>query len=220
MPRYHSQQVFFKILATRLLPLFNYADEGVCKDLLRTCYSAGIRAFELTNRDENAFKVFQKLVPFVEDELPELTLGAGTILDGEIAQRYIDAGADYIIAPTMNTDTAEVCIKNQVPWIPGCFSPTEIHTAHKLGAEVIKLFPAGTFGPEYVKHLLAPLPFVRIVVTGGVKLDESSVKSWLKSGVFALGVGSQMFSKEIIATKDYQLLEEKLKLLVALAAEN
>jgi 2-dehydro-3-deoxyphosphogluconate aldolase / (4S)-4-hydroxy-2-oxoglutarate aldolase len=219
MARFHSQQVFYKILSTRLLPLFNYADEEVCRELLKACYAAGIRAFELTNRDDSALEVFKRLVPFVDEELPELTLGAGTILNGEIAQQFIDAGADYIIAPTLDPDTAQVCVNNQIPWIPGCFSPSEIHTAYKLGAEVIKLFPAGTLGPEYVRHILAPLPFVRAIVTGAVKLDDNSVRNWLQSGVFALGVGSQMFSKEIIAAKDYELLEEKLRLLVAVASE-
>ncbi len=198
--------------------MFNYADEEVCRELLKACYAAGIRAFELTNRDEKALEVFKRLVPYVSKELPELSLGAGTILNGETAQRFIDAGADYIISPTLDPDTAEVCLKNHIPWIPGCFTTSEIHTAYKLGSEVIKLFPAGTLGPEYVRHILAPLPFVRVIVTGGVKLDEASVKSWLNSGAFALGVGSQMFSKEIIASKNYEELEEKLKLLVEIAA--
>jgi len=199
--------------------LFNYADVEVCKSVMRACYNAGVRVFELTNRDDAAYNVFKQLVPFVEKEFPELSLGAGTILDAGTAQKFIDAGADFIVAPNLEPLVGEICIKNNVPWIPGCFTPSEMKTAYDLGAEIIKLFPAGSVGPSYVKHIMGPLPFLKIVVTGGVELDEASLAKWIDSGVFAIGIGSQLFSRQAILNKEYTLLEAKMKSIIRLTAK-
>lgn len=216
MAKFNSIEVYEKIGAKRVLPLFNYADAEICKSVMRACYNAGLRVFELTNRDEAAFHVFKQLVPFVEKELPELSLGAGTILDADTAQKFIDAGADFIIAPNLEPLVGDVCIKNKVPWIPGCFTPTEMKTAHDLGAELIKLFPAGSVGPDFVKHIKGPLPFLKIIVTGGVGTDELSLAKWIDAGVFAIGIGSQLFSNQVILNKEFTLLESKLKLIIQL----
>ena len=219
MAKYNAIEVFEKIGSKRVLPLFNYADIEVCKSVMRVCYAAGIRVFELTNRDSAAYDVFKKLVPFVEKELPELSLGAGTILDMETAQKFIDAGADFIIAPNLDAAVGKVCVDNYVPWIPGCFTPTEMKYAHDLGAEVIKLFPAGSVGPSYLKHIKGPLPFLKIIVTGGVELDELTISKWIDAGVFAIGIGSQLFSNQAILKQAYDLLEAKMKSIIQLTAK-
>jgi 2-dehydro-3-deoxyphosphogluconate aldolase / (4S)-4-hydroxy-2-oxoglutarate aldolase len=211
MSRYQSEEVYEKIGGTCLLPLFNVADIDVCKAVIRSCYNAGLRAFELTNRDPQALDIFRQLVPFVETEMPDLTLGAGTILDGHTAEMYIDAGADFIIAPTMDPDTAAVCREHHVPWIPGTMTPTEIHHAYKLGAEVVKVFPAAILGVEYLKQVLAPLPFVKAIVTGGVKTDGPSLVSWKSAGVFAIGLGSGLFNHDMISRKDFDGITLKIR---------
>lgn len=216
MAKFNAMQVYEKIKSKRVLPLFNYADVEICKSVMRACYNSGVRVFELTNRDEAAFNVFRQLVPFVEKELPELSLGSGTILDAENAQQYIDAGANFIIAPNLEPLVGEVCIKNNIPWIPGCFTPSEMKTAYDHGAEVIKLFPAGSVGPSFVKHLKGPLPFLKIIVTGGVDLDEASLKNWLGAGVFAIGLGSQLFKEKNIRDKNFEEIEEKIKTIIQL----
>jgi 2-dehydro-3-deoxyphosphogluconate aldolase/(4S)-4-hydroxy-2-oxoglutarate aldolase len=216
MAKFNAMQVYEKIRTRRVLPLFNYADVEICKSVMRACYNSGVTVFELTNRDEAAFNVFKQLVPFVEKELPGLSLGAGTILDAETAQQYIDAGANFIIAPNLEPLVGEVCIKNNIPWIPGCFTPSEMKTAYDHGAEVIKLFPAGSVGPSFVKHLKGPLPFLKIIVTGGVDLDEESLKSWLGAGVFAIGLGSQLFTEKSIRDKNFEEIEEKIKTIIQL----
>jgi 2-dehydro-3-deoxyphosphogluconate aldolase/(4S)-4-hydroxy-2-oxoglutarate aldolase len=218
MSRFNKEIVFRKIEANRVLPLFNYADAEVCKSVMRACYNAGVRVFELTNRDDAAYGVFKQLVPFVEKELPELSLGAGTILDADTTQKFIDAGADFIIAPNLEPLVGEVCIKNNVPWIPGCFTPSEMKTAYDLGAEVIKLFPAGSVGPSYVKHIMGPMPFLKIIVTGGVELDEVSISKWIEAGVFAIGIGSRLFSRQAIFNKEYVFLEDEMKRIIQLTA--
>ena len=220
MAKFNAMQVYERIRAKKVLPLFNYADVEICKSVIRSCYNSGVRVFELTNRDEAAYNVFKQLVPFVEKELPELSLGAGTILDADTAQKYIDAGADFIIAPNLEPLVGEVCIKNNIPWMPGCFTPSEMKTAYDHGAEVIKLFPAGSVGPSFVKHLKGPLPFLKIVVTGGVELDDISLAKWIDAGVFAIGVGSQLFSNQAILNKEYALLEAKMKRIIQLTARN
>ena len=217
MARYTPEAVVKKISDSKFLPLFNYADAEVCKHIIKSSYSAGLRAFELTNRDTFALEVFRQLVPWVEKECPEMTFGAGTILDADTAEAFIDAGADFIVAPVFDKDTGKACKKRNIAWIPGCFSPTELYKAAKAGASLIKLFPGGTVGPEYVKHLLAPLPFLRLVVTGGVTFDEPTVKAWLGSGVVALGIGSSVFSRERISSKDYSAVEADIKKIAAYA---
>ena len=219
MAKYNTIEVYEKIGSKRVLPLFNYADIEVCKSVMRVCYAAGIRVFELTNRDSAAYDVFKKLVPFVEKELPELSLGAGTILDVETAQKFIDAGADFIIAPNLDAAVGKVCTDNYVPWIPGCFTPTEMKYAYDLGAEVIKLFPAGTVGPSYIKHIKGPLPFLKIIVTGGVELDEVSLAKWIEAGVFAVGVGSQLFNEKNIKTGNYTGIENQISYIIQFTAK-
>jgi 2-dehydro-3-deoxyphosphogluconate aldolase / (4S)-4-hydroxy-2-oxoglutarate aldolase len=214
MARYNAIEVYDKMGSKRVLPLFNYADTEVCKSVMRVCYAAGVRVFELTNRDSAAFEVFKNLVPFVEKELPELSLGAGTILDVETAQKFIDAGADFIIAPNLDAAVGKVCTDNDVPWIPGCFTPTEMKYAYDLGAEVVKLFPAGTVGPSYIKHIKGPLPFLKIIVTGGVELDEVSLAKWIEAGVFAIGVGSQLFNEKNIKSGNYTEMENQISYLI------
>lgn len=210
MSRYGASQVWEKIGGTGLLPLFNIADVEVCKNVIRSCHAAGLRAFELTNRDAKALEIFRQLVPFVEQELPDLTLGAGTVLDGPTAKLYIDAGADFIIAPTMDLDTAAMCKDHGIPWIPGTMTPTEVHNAYRNGAEVVKIFPANLLGVEYLKQLRAPLPFVKAIATGGVKLDGPSLVSWKGAGIFAIGLGSQMFSHDALMKKDWKGITERI----------
>lgn len=218
MAKYNAIEVYEKIWSKRVLPLFNYADTEVCKSVMRVCYNSGIRVFELTNRDALAFAVFKELVPYVERELPGLSLGAGTILDGDTARRYIDVGADFIIAPNLDIAVGKVCMENSIPWIPGCFTPSEMKTAYDLGAEVIKLFPAGSVGPSYVKHIKGPFPFMKIIVTGGVELDEVSLAKWIEAGVFAVGVGSQLFNENNIKTGNYTGIENQISYIIQFTA--
>ncbi len=210
MGRFSSEEVYGKIGDTGLLPLFNIADLEVCKEVIRASYQAGLRAFELTNRDKQALGIFRKLAPFVAEEMPDLSLGAGTILDGHSAEQFMDAGADFIIAPTMDPDTAAACRERHVPWIPGTMTPTEIHHAYKYGAEVIKIFPSSVLGVEYLRQILAPLPFVKAIVTGGVKMDGPSIVSWKEAGVFAIGLGSGLFTHDLISRHDYAGITKKI----------
>jgi 2-dehydro-3-deoxyphosphogluconate aldolase/(4S)-4-hydroxy-2-oxoglutarate aldolase len=218
MARFNAKQVLEKISQGKLLPLFNEADTDVCASVIDCCYAVGITVFELTNRNARALGVFRELTAMREQRWPDLSLGAGTILDHATADQYIQAGADFIIAPDMNPDVGEACMRAGIPWVPGCLSPTEIATAYRLGAEVIKLFPACTVGPSYIRHIHGPLPFAKIIVTGGVKTDEISARSWLDAGVFALGIGSSLFTEERMENRRFLEIQADLERLVFLTS--
>jgi len=132
MARFTAEAVNKKLSDTRVLPLFNYADAEVCKMVIKSCYKAGLRAFELTNRDTMALEVFRQIVPWVEKECPDMSVGAGTILNEETAAHFIEAGADFIIAPIFDKSTAKFCRKSNIPYIPGCLTPTEMYKACRI----------------------------------------------------------------------------------------
>ena len=209
-------QLFHKLEENRMLPLFNHADESTCFSVIDQCYDAGLRVFELTNRDSTARQTFQRLQAARPDRWPELSLGAGTILDADTARQYIAMGADFIIAPDLNPVVGEVCVEAGVPWIPGCFSPTEISMAYRMGAFMVKLFPAGTLGPSFIRHVHGPMPFARIIVTGGIPTDEAELRNWLDAGAFALGIGSALFRADKIKQGDFASLGVELRRLVGI----
>lgn len=210
MARFTPDATIKKLSDTRFMPLFNFADAEVCKQVIRAAYKAGMRVFELTNRDTMALEVFRQLVPFIEKECPDMSFGVGTILDEETAEAFMDAGADFVVAPIFDKSTAKACKKRNIPYIPGCLTPTEMYKAYKAGSAVVKLFPGSTVGPEYIKQVLAPLPFLKIVVTGGVQFDHNSLRSWFDHGAMALGIGSSVFTKDRIAARDYATIEAEL----------
>lgn len=216
MANYSAQQVFEKLAASRLLPLFNIPDVQVCEAVIDQCYAAGIRIFELTNRDSQAMETFRMLTSRRADRWPGLALGAGTVLDAGTARRFLELGADFIVAPDLNPEVGEICIELGVPWIPGCFSPTEISMAYRMGASMVKLFPAGTVGPSYIKHIHGPMPFAKIIVTGGVSIDQDALRAWLDAGAFAIGLGSSLFSAARVAGKDFATIGDDLKKVVGI----
>ena len=214
MARFSKDEVIGKLGSTRFLPLFNVADAELCREVVHAAYRAGMRAFELTNRDASALAVFRQLLPFVAEHCPDLALGAGTILDEGAAAAFMDAGADFIVAPVFDQATAHICGIRGLPYIPGCLTPTEMYEAYREGSAVVKLFPGSAVGPGYLKQVLAPLPFLKILVTGGVSFDQPSVKSWFDHGAFALGIGSSVFTRDRIHARDIGSIEADLERII------
>ncbi|MFZ9661849.1 MAG: hypothetical protein ACO29O_08225 [Chitinophagaceae bacterium] len=215
MARFPSQVVFEKIEKNKVLPIFNHADVEICREVMAACYRSGIRAFEMTNRDPKVLDIFKELQPWVKENCPELSFGVGTILDKQSALQFIEAGADFIIAPIFDLATAEVCNSARIPYIPGCLTPSEMHTAYLSGCELVKLFPAETVGPNYIKHILGPLPHLKIVATGGLKFEKSEIEEWFNAGVYALGLGSSVFTKKRIREKDYAAMENDIRVILS-----
>lgn len=191
-----------------ILPLYFYKDTEVSLEVLKALYRAGIRKVEYTNRGEAALQNFKKMRALCDAELKEMYLGIGTIKNGNMAQTFIDAGADFIICPGLVEDVAKVADENKLLWVPGCMTPTEIIRAETLGAKMIKLFPGNILGPEFMSSIKALFPDLLFMPTGGVDLDKENISKWLKAGVCAVGMGSKLISKELLEQKNYAKIEE------------
>ncbi|WP_353135266.1 bifunctional 4-hydroxy-2-oxoglutarate aldolase/2-dehydro-3-deoxy-phosphogluconate aldolase [Pseudopedobacter sp.] len=194
------------IIEQGMLPLFYHEDKNLSLDVIKTLYDAGVRTLEYTNRGPAALENFKFLKENTKS-LEGFYLGIGTIKTAKEAQDFVDAGADYIVAPTVNEEVANVANSNNLLWVPGCMTPTEISKAQTLGALLIKLFPANILGPGFmgaIKELFAGQKFIP---TGGVEIEENNLKTWFKSGVCAVGMGSKMITKEILDNGDLATLK-------------
>lgn len=202
-----------------LLPPFNHADETAAKKILDAIYAGGLRIIEFTNRSENALPVFKSLIKHAEKNLPGLIIGIGTIMNAKQAKQFYKAGAQFIVAPVLTKEVGEFCVKNEILWMPGAATPTEIIHAHQWGADLVKIFPAEVLGPAFIKALKAPCPWVKVMPSGGVTLEEENLRQWFAAGAECVAIGSQLFSKEIMQDKNYSLLSERIKWLLATIAD-
>ena len=207
--RFSKQQIIDGMKGAGIVPLFTHDNHEDAQQVLEASYRGGIRVFEFTNRRINSFEVFVHLLN-VSKIYPDLMLGIGTIMDGPTTKKFIEAGADFIISPILKLEMARVCHENDVPWIPGCATLTEIVTAKDNGAEIIKLFPASILGPGFVSSIMPVVPGLQLMITGGVEPTEKSLSSWFKAGAACVGMGSQLFTKEILTQKNWPLLQQKV----------
>ncbi len=190
-----------------ILPLYFYKDAEVSIEILKALYSAGIRMVEYTNRGEAALQNFKKMREVCDKELKGMYLGIGTIKNASMAQTFIDAGADFIICPGLVDEVAEVADKNNMLWVPGCMTPSEIIRAENIGAKMIKLFPGDLLGPGFMSSIKALFPGLLFMPTGGVSLDKENIAAWFKAGVCAVGMGSKLISKQLLEERNYGKIE-------------
>ena len=207
MANFSNDTIQQAMKSSGMIPVFFHADIEVAKAVVDASYKGGVRVFELTNRGENAFQVFTALLKHVE-KYPDLMLGIGTIMDGATTQKFIDAGAHFIVSPIMKPEMAAVCQKANKLWIPGCATLTEIVAAKDLGAKVIKIFPGSVLGPGFVSSIMPVVPGLQLMPTGGVEPTEANLSAWFKAGVICVGMGSQLFSKDVIESKNWAKLEQ------------
>lgn len=189
-----------------LLPLFTHQDPQVAYEVIQAAHKAGIRNFEFTNRMVNSLETFRFLISSRKD-FPDLNLGVGTILDERSAKQYIEAGATFIVSPTINPKIAKACKDSRIDYIPGCATPTEISMALDYEVQLIKLFPGSVLGPAFVASIIPVFQGVRFLITGGVEIKEENLRSWFNSGATALGLGSGLFTPEIIRSRDWKSLQ-------------
>ncbi len=167
--------------------------------------------FEFTNRGDQAHEVFKELSNHFRSD-DRVILGAGSIIDPATAALYIQLGANFIVSPVLNPEVARICNRRKVAYSPGCGSVSEISTAEELGVEICKIFPGGAIGgPNFVKDVLGPMPWSRLMPTGGVDTTEESISNWIKAGVACVGIGSKLFPKEIIDSGSYNEITDKVK---------
>ncbi|RAJ94180.1 2-dehydro-3-deoxyphosphogluconate aldolase/(4S)-4-hydroxy-2-oxoglutarate aldolase [Larkinella arboricola] len=194
-----------------MVPVFYHADPEICREVLGACYRAGIRAFEFTNRGDFAHEIFGELVKIAARDFPDLILGAGTLVESGTAALYIQSGANFIVGPSFHESIARTCNRRKVAYMPGCATLTEISAAEELGAEIVKIFPGDTLSPGFVKAIKGPMPWTSVMVTGGVEPTRESLGSWFKAGVTAVGMGSQLFPKDILSNRQFDQIEAKAK---------
>ena len=207
--RFSKQQIIESMKGAGIVPLFTHDHPDDAQQVLEAAYRGGIRVFEFTNRRSNSFEVFVHLLKAAKN-YPDLMLGIGTIMDGSTTKKFIEAGADFIISPILKLEMAKVCHEYDVPWIPGCATLTEIVAAKDNGADIIKLFPASILGPGFVSSIMPVVPGLQLMITGGVEPTEKSLSSWFKAGATCVGMGSQLFTKEILAQRDWPLLQQRV----------
>lgn len=216
MARFDKQAVMAKIAQAPMVPVFYHKDLDTAKAVAKACYAGGVRAFEFTNRGDFAHEVFGPLVKWAAEECPDLALGVGSIVDPATAALYMQLGACFVIGPLFNPEVARVCNRRQVPYTPGCGSISEIGFAQEAGCELCKVFPGDVLGPKFVKGLLAPMPWSKLMVTGGVEPTADNLNAWFAAGAFCVGMGSKLFPKDRIAAADWTYISNKCREALAL----
>ena len=212
-----KQSIVQSIMGQGVLLLFYYNSPSVSLKVVQTLYKAGVRAVEYTNRGAAALDNFAMMKKALAGEAPDLYLGIGTVKTPAEATAFVRAGADFIIAPIVNPAVAAVAAEAGLLWMPGCMTPTEIFLAQQHKAEIIKLFPANMLGPEFVHSIRDLFPGQLFIPTGGVEIDEDNIRGWFKSGVCAVGMGSKLISKEVLAGEKYELLYDNTLLALQIA---
>ena len=212
MARFDRLSVYNELLSSGLVPLFYHPEIEISQKIATAIADGGGRILEFTNRGDKALDVFKSLNDFCQKEHPDLIPGVGSVLDAPTAAIYMAAGANFIVAPIFEPDVARICNKRKIPYMPGCGSVTEISRAEEWGVEIVKIFPgAQVGGPGFIKAVQGPMSWTHMMPTGGVDATKESIESWIKAGACAVGLGSKLVSKELVAAGDYEAIREKVK---------
>lgn len=198
------------LLNPGIIAIVRARSSAALSDVAEALYAGGVRAIEATMTTPGAIESVRSLSPEIKSKM---AVGVGTVLTVEAAQDAIDAGAAFIVTPVVRLDVVAVCVERGVPVACGAFTPTEALAAHEAGADFVKIFPAEVGGPAYIKSLLAPLPFLRIIPTGGVTPETCG--AFLSAGCVALGAGSKLVSDDILESRDWDRLTERARQFVA-----
>jgi 2-dehydro-3-deoxyphosphogluconate aldolase / (4S)-4-hydroxy-2-oxoglutarate aldolase len=220
MARFKRLEVLNAIGQIGVLPIFYHSQFEAAKNIILACAEGGARVVELTNRGDRAHLLFTQLAEFCQRDLPEVILGAGSIIDAPTAAIYIGAGANFIVGPNLSPEVARLCNRRKIAYIPGCATATEISAAEELGVEYVKIFPAGAVGgPEFVRSILGPCPWTSIMATGGLEDTRECLESWFKAGVSFVGMGGKFIAPDRVAAGDFQSITTKVLKVINCIAE-
>jgi 2-dehydro-3-deoxyphosphogluconate aldolase/(4S)-4-hydroxy-2-oxoglutarate aldolase len=212
MAKFAKHEVVARMIDVGLVPIFYQKDLEVSKKIVEACANGGAKVVEFTNRGDFAYDVFTELSKWVSGNLPELILGVGSVIDPGTASMFINSGANFVVGPILNPEVAKICNRRKVAHCPGCGSVSEISMAEELGADIVKIFPGEEMGgPGFVKNLLGPMPWAKIMPTGGVDPTWESISAWIKAGAASLGMGSKLISKELVAAKDFDGIQRNVE---------
>lgn len=212
MSKFMKNKVISSILKQGLVPVFYNSDLEVAKKIVTACYEGGSKIVEFTNRGDYAYHIFNELSRWCDKEFPDLILGVGTIIDHATAAIYINNGANFIVGPIYNEKIAKICNRRNIMYSPGCGSLSEISTAQEMGCDIIKVFPGTEVGgPNFIKKILAPCPWLKLMPTGGVDTTRESIFEWIESGASALGIGSRLIRKDFIEANNFNAISEHVE---------
>ena len=213
----HSRlQVLSALEAQGVCPVFYHADPETCLEVIRACARGGAPVVEFTNRGDFACDLFGEIARELGRTDPDVVLGIGSVVDAGTASLYINRAARFVVSPCLVPELARVCNRRMVAYFPGCGSVTDIGEAHELGCEIVKLFPgASVGGPDFVKAVTGPMPWTKIMPTGGVDPDEASMTRWFGAGIVAAGMGSKLITDAAVAARDWAGIEAKVRDTVA-----
>lgn len=216
MARFDRLTVLNKMIDLGLVPVFYNADVEVAKKIVAACAAGGAKVVEFTNRGDFAPQVFLELAQHFAKADPSIILGVGSVIDAHTAALYIAYGASFVVGPSLNPEVARLCNRRKIPYSPGCGSASEIAQAEELGVEIVKIFPGSSVGgPAFVKSILGPSPWTRIMPTGGVDATEESIKGWFAAGVACVGMGSRLITKDLVAAGDFDAISKKVAQVLA-----
>lgn len=205
-----KSDVTAQIAAERVVAVIRLADATKLVPVIEAIAKGGIRCIEITMTVPKAIELIRQVSSTVASDI---LIGAGTVTDADTARAVIDAGAQFVVSPILNPDVIAVCKQEDVYCAPGCFTPTEVFAAWKLGADVIKVFPATSLGPKYFKDIKGPFPQIPLMPTGGVSIENAH--EWIAAGAVAVGIGSDLLDKKAIDEGRYEVLTERAARLAA-----
>ena len=209
--------VLTAMMEQSVIPVFYHPDVELCINVIQACANAGAKCVEFTNRGDFAWHVFMEVTRHFQKADPSVIMGVGSVVDAPTAGLYMANGANFVVGPILNAEVARACNRHCIPYSPGCGSASEISEAQELGCEIVKVFPGSSVGgPEFVSNVLGPMPWTKLMPTGGVDPTEESLTKWFKAGIVAAGIGSKMITKELLAAKDYKGIEKKVAETIAL----
>lgn len=201
----------------RIVPVFNDDDLDVTLRVADILFANGFSILEFTNRSAAALSTFERVVPRLGENLPDMTVGAGSISGAEAARAYTDSGATFVVGPATSEAVATVCSDRGVPYMPGCGTLTEILRGHQMGSEIVKLFPASIVGgPQFLAAVRAPCPDIKVMPTGGIDPSPESLAEWFRAGAVGVGLGSTLVPSAMLAVRDWDAIAAN----VARVAEN
>lgn len=183
-----KSEIISQLLTQKLVVVIRGNTEEEAYEASKACIAGGITAIEIAYSNNKASQVIEHLTnDYINSK--NVIVGAGTVLDAVTARMAILAGAKFIVSPAFSAETAKICNLYAIPYLPGCMTLTEITTALEYGCELVKLFPGGTIGQDFISSIKAPLPQVQVMVTGGV--NSENAKEWLQAGASAIGIGGE-----------------------------
>jgi 2-dehydro-3-deoxyphosphogluconate aldolase/(4S)-4-hydroxy-2-oxoglutarate aldolase len=193
-----------------IVAIIRMPDPAALRAVVDALAEGGVRALEVTMTVPRAIELIAEIAPTLPSDF---LFGAGTLLDAETVHRAVDAGAQFIVSPVFKPEVVKAAHDDGVPVMPGCFTPTEILGAWEMGADIIKVFPATSVGPGYLKDIRGPLPQVKLMPTGGVSIDN--VGEWFRAGAVGVGVGSALVDTKAIAAKQFNVIADNARRIVA-----